>query len=74
MVDYIDDDDRSYLEQHLPEYLEEDLTEFKRLLREDPHRATSYWGELYGSINIADTEDEITTEQAQYLRAKYLGI
>ena len=31
------------------------------------------WGELYGSINGAEIDDQaITREQAQYLRDKYL--
>lgn len=31
------------------------------------------WGELYGSINGAEIDDQlITHEQAQYLRDKYL--
>lgn len=31
------------------------------------------WGELYGSINIAEINDDaITHEHAEYLRKKYL--
>ena len=45
MIDYIEDDDKLYLESHLPEYLEEDLTEFKRQLRENSPWVTSYWSE-----------------------------
>lgn len=74
MIDYIEDDDKLYLESHLPEYLEEDLTEFKRLLRENSPWVTSYWSELNSAINIVDVEGEITAEQAQHLRAKYLGL
>lgn len=67
-------EDKSYLELHLPEYLEEDLREFKRLQKTDRTKATGYWGEVYSSINMAYVEDEITDEQAKYLRRKYLGI
>ena len=32
-----------------------------------------YWGELYGSINLAEiSEGVITPEHADYLRKKYL--
>lgn len=53
MIDYIEDDDKLYLESHLPEYLEEDLTEFKRLLRENSPWVTSYWSELNSSLNYS---------------------
>ena len=33
-----------------------------------------YWSELYSSINISQLSKEITKEQAEYLRKKYLGI
>ena len=33
-----------------------------------------YWSELYTSINISQLSKEITKEQAEYLRRKYLGI
>lgn len=33
-----------------------------------------YWGELYGSINMALYDCEISDEEAKYLRKKYLGL
>lgn len=33
-----------------------------------------YWGEIYGSINSAETDREITPELAWKLREKYLGM
>lgn len=33
-----------------------------------------YIGVLYSSINSAEVDDEITVEQAGYLRSKYLGL
>ena len=32
------------------------------------------WGEVYGSINSAFYDNEISEEQADYLRKKYLGL
>ena len=60
-------------EYGLPEYLQHDLDASK-----DGHKSHSglmdcLWGELYGSINMAEISDGIITpEHADYLRKKYL--
>ena len=71
--------DDSYLEKGLPEYLTNSLSAMikswkiedsgKRDLHWDIH-----WCELNADINSAETEQEISTEQAWYLRRKYLRI
>lgn len=71
--------DDSYLEKGLPEYLSNSLSSMikswkiedsgKRDLHWDIH-----WCELNADINSAETEQEISTEQAWYLRRKYLRI
>ena len=33
-----------------------------------------YWSELYTTINISQLSKEITKDEADYLRKKYLGI
>lgn len=60
-------------EYGLPEYLQNDLDAYKKGLKEKSSLLDCLWGELYGSINIAEINEEcITREHAQYLRDKYL--
>lgn len=63
---------RSY-EYGLPDYLQHDLDEYKKGLKEGSTLMDCLWGELYGSINMAEISDGlITPEHADYLRQKYL--
>ncbi len=56
----------------LPAYLAHDLEAWKRGVEEKSRFLDCLWGELYGSINIAEINDgAITHEQAQYLRDKF---
>lgn len=69
--------DKSVLESTyevgLPEYLQNDLDAYKEGLKKHSSLLDCLWGELYGSINIAEINDgAITHEHAQYLRDKYL--
>ena len=60
-------------ERNLPPYLAHDLEVWKKGVEEHSRFLDCLWGELYGSINIAEINDgAITHEQAQYLRDKYL--
>lgn len=60
-------------EQGLPEYLQHDLDAFKEGLRNNSNLLDCLWGELYGSINIAEINDgTITPDHADYLRKKFL--
>ena len=64
--------ERSY-EYGLPTYLQHDLDAYKNALSENSSLIDCYWGELYGSINMAEISDGlITHEHADYLRQKYL--
>lgn len=64
--------ERSY-EYGLPEYLQHDLDAYKEALRNNSRLLDCFWGELYGSINMAEISDGIITpEHADYLRRKYL--
>ena len=57
----------------LPEYLQNDLDAYKNGLKTHSSLLDCLWGELYGSINIAEiNEGIITSEHADYLRKKYL--
>ena len=60
-------------EYGLPEYLQHDLDAFKEGLRTHSPLLDCLWGELSGSINMAEISDGIITpEHADYLRKKYL--
>lgn len=60
-------------EYGLPEYLQYDLDTYKEALKQGSSILDCLWGELYGSINIAEINDGIiTSEHADYLRKKYL--
>ena len=57
----------------LPEYLQHDLDAYKEGLKSHSSLLDCLWGELYGSINMAEISDGIITpEHADYLRKKFL--
>lgn len=57
----------------LPDYLQHDLDAYKEGLKTHSGLIDCLWGELYGSINMAEISDGvITPEHADYLRRKYL--
>ena len=57
----------------LPDYLQHDLNAYKEGLKTKSDLLDCLWGELYGSINMAEiSEGAITPEHADYLRQKYL--
>lgn len=60
-------------EHALPQYLQNDLEQYKKGLKDKASLLDCYWSELYSSINIAEiNENAITHEHAEYLRDKYL--
>ena len=59
-------------EKGLPRYLKHDLEAWKKGLEEISSYLDCLWGELYGSINSAYWDNEISEKQAEYLREKYL--
>lgn len=60
-------------EYGLPPYLQHDLDVYKAALKQGSSILDCLWGELYGSINVAEINDGIITpEHASYLRNKYL--
>lgn len=64
--------EQSY-EYGLPEYLQHDLDAYKKGLETHSSQLDCLWGELYGSINMAEISDGIITpEHADYLRQKFL--
>ena len=64
--------EKSY-EYGLPGYLQHDLDAYKKGIKSHCTLLDCLWGELYGSINMAEINDQaITHEHADYLRKKYL--
>ena len=64
--------ERAY-EFGLPDYLQHDLDAYKDGLKTHSSLLDCLWGELYGSINMAEISDSvITPDHADYLRKKYL--
>ena len=64
--------ERAY-EYGLPDYLLHDLDAYKAGVKSNSGLLDCLWGELYGSINMAEISDGcITPEHADYLRKKYL--
>lgn len=60
-------------EYGLPSYLQHDLDAYKQGIKNKSTLIDCLWGELYGSINIAEIDDGfITSEHAAYLRKKFL--
>ena len=60
-------------EYGLPEYLQHDLDAYKEGIKNHSSLLDCLWGELYGSINMAQISDGvITPEHADYLRKKFL--
>ncbi|WP_379711676.1 hypothetical protein [Mediterraneibacter gnavus] len=61
---------KEYYEINLPGYLQHDLDAMK----EGKWPYDCLWGELYGSINCAFIDGDITEDYAWYLREKYLDM
>ena len=69
--------DESYLEKGLPDYLQKSIDAMQASWAivdrggKDLHWDL-FWSELNADINSAETEQEISSDQAWYLRRKYL--
>lgn len=57
-----------------PEYLQHDINQWLKAKEENNPSWDLYWDELYGSINSAWADGEISFSVAAELRKKYLGI
>lgn len=71
--------DKEYLERNLPEVLQTSLETFKKAKEKILNGATvqffdCYYCELQSDINSAQVSGMISSEQAWYLREKYLEI
>ena len=64
--------DKTYLEKNLPDWLEESIQNY--LNNKDTLSWDCYYCELQSDINVCEVENLISSEQAWYLREKYLEI
>lgn len=66
------------LEQELPKYLKSSIEQMKEAWEKKANGDYLNWDcdycELQSDINIAENEGDITSEQAWYLREKYLRL
>lgn len=69
-----DDEKMNLFELTLPQYLKNDIVAFEEGVRKKSTLIDCLWSEVYGSINSAYYDNEISREQAEYLRKKYLGL
>lgn len=69
-----DDEKMNLFECTLPQYLKNDIAAFEEGVRNKSTLIDCLWSEVYGSINSAYYDNEISREQAEYLRKKYLGL
>ena len=61
-------------ERTLPIYLQKDIKAWVEGKKNKVKHLDCLWGELYGSINSAQHDYEISVETANYLRDKYLEL
>ena len=70
--------DKSYMERDLPSFLRESIEQMIIVWEKRETGDTSRWErdycELQSNINVAEDGDLISSEQAWYLREKYLRI
>lgn len=64
--------ERHYLECNLPVWLEQSIQEYQE--QKDSSLWDCVYCELQSDINVAEVEQLISSEQAWYLRGKYLGL
>lgn len=71
MENNVEEYNKKYFEVNLPPYLEKDILALVNAKEEQDPFYDKYSDEVYGSINSALYSDEITKEQADYLRNKF---
>ena len=67
----LENPNKEYLEYNLPEFLKQSIKNLQENL--ETIRWDIYYGTLQSDINVAEVNGNITSNQAWYLRKKYLG-
>jgi len=62
------------LEIYLPRYLKNDIVALEEGIKNNSTLLDCLYDEVQGSINSAYYDNQITENQADYLRGKYLGL
>lgn len=68
------DDDDEYLMMNLPKHLNLAISQLLEGQRTNSSLLDCLMDEVYGSLNSAEIDGEITSDLAWYLRRKYLGM
>lgn len=63
---------KDYLECNIPDFLKESISNYKK--NYNTLHWDIYYGYLQSDINVAEVEEYITSNQAWFLRKKYLGV
>lgn len=64
--------ERLEIDFEIPDFLENDINNYISAMNEQSLDWDCWWGEVYGSINMALYGNFITKEQADLLRSHYL--
>ena len=67
------DNTREYFERDLPIYVERSI-EYYNTVKDNPLRWDLGYCDLQSSINCAEVDGHISSEEARLLRKKYLGL
>jgi hypothetical protein len=62
------------IEFEIPEFLERDILQLEKGIKENDSCVDCMYDELYASINAAMVNGIISTSDAAFLRKKYLGL
>lgn len=68
----LEDSNKDYLECNIPDFLKESITNYNK--NYNTCRWDIYYGYLQSDINVSEVEGYITSNQAWFLRKKYLGV
>ncbi|WP_099205397.1 hypothetical protein [Scatolibacter rhodanostii] len=67
------DEKKKKMERSLPRFLKDDIEALLKGIENNSSVLDCLYNEVQGSINLAFYGNEITKEQADYLREEYLG-
>lgn len=68
----LEDINKDYLEFNIPEFLKNSISDYKKSCNSS--LSDIYYGTLQSDINVAEVSGYITSNQAWFLRKKYLGV
>ncbi len=70
----LEQSNKEYLEKVIPSFLKLSINNYKKSIKENKTLIDIYYGILQSDINNAEVNGLISSNQAWYLRDKYLGV